>query len=66
MISYFPSPMWTQPRCWATEPRMWKNWLMLADSESPERELSYVNAAFTKREAEERSPGSPIAPMPRL
>ncbi len=30
------------------------------------RELARVKAALTKRDWEERSPGRPIAPMPRL
>ena len=37
----------TQPRDWATEPRMWKNWLTLSASEGPETALSRVKAART-------------------
>ena len=66
MISYFPSPRWQQPRCWSTEPRMWKNWLTLSSSLSPHREFSFVKATRTNRDWDERSPGSPRAPMPRL
>ena len=66
MISYFPSETSQQPLCWSTEPRMWKNWFTLSLSLSPETELSFVNATFAKRDADERSPGSPIAPIPRL
>ena len=45
---------------------MWKNWLTLSGSESPETEFSFTNATLTNRDWEERSPGSPSAPMPRL
>ena len=40
--------------------------LALSLSLSPETEFSFVNATFAKRDADERSPGSPIAPIPRL
>ena len=50
----------------ATEPRMWKNWLTLSSSESPDLEFIFVKATLAKREAEERSPGRPRAPIPRL
>ena len=66
VISYFPSVNSQQPLCWSTEPRMWKNWLTLSDSVSPEREFILVKATLAKREAEERSPGRPRAPIPRL
>ena len=46
--------------------RMWKNWLTLSDSVSPDLEFILVKATLAKREAEERSPGKPRAPMPRL
>ena len=35
-------------------------------SESPDTACALVNATFAKREVEERSPGSPSAPIPRL
>ena len=63
VISYFPSPRQTQPLCCSTDPRMWKNWLTLSSSELPETEFMQVNAAFTNLDAEERSPGIPIAPI---
>ena len=66
MISYTPSSSSQQPRCWSTEPRMWKNWLTLSASPSPEREFIFVNATRTNRDWDDRSPGSPSAPMPRL
>ena len=43
-----------------------ENWLTLSSSESPDLAFILVKATRTKREAEERSPGSPSAPMPRL
>ena len=39
---------------------------MLSVSESPEMEFIFVKATRAKREAEDRSPGSPRAPIPRL
>lgn len=46
--------------------RKLKNWLTLSDSDNPDREFIFVNATRTKRDAEDRSPGSPMAPMPLL
>ncbi len=52
---------------------MWKNWLtpfksseLFSVFSGRVRELARVKAALTKRDWEERSPGRPIAPMPRL
>lgn len=47
-------------------PRMWKNWLTLLISSSADFELPRVKATLTKRDIEERSPGRPMPPMPRL
>lgn len=38
-------------------PRMWKNWLTLPCSVSSETAFSFVNAARTKRDMDDRSPG---------
>ena len=40
--------------------------LTLSSSESPDLEFIFVKATLAKREAEERSPGRPRAPIPRL
>ena len=45
---------------------MWKNWLTLSGSPSPEREFILVNATRTNRDCEDKSPGRPSAPIPRL
>jgi len=45
---------------------MWNSWLRLSVSPSPETELARTKAARTNRDWEDRSPGSPMAPMPRL
>ena len=66
VISYLSSPSLQHPLCCSTLPRMWKNWLTLADSESPDTEFMRVKATFANLDADERSPGSPIAPMPLL
>ena len=66
VISYCPSFTSQQPRGWSTAPRMWKNWLTLSASELPETAFARTKAARTKRDWEERSPGSPSAPMPLL
>ena len=66
MISNFPGATSQQPRVCSTEPRIWKNCPTLSDSELPERELFRVNATRANLEADERSPGSPTAPIPRL
>lgn len=34
----FPGSTSQQPLCWSTDPRMWKNWLTLSASVSPETE----------------------------
>lgn len=47
-------------------PQNMENWLTLSDSDNPDREFIFVNATRTKRDAEDRSPGSPMAPMPLL
>ena len=60
------SPTLTQPSCCATAPRMWKNWLTLSFSDIPDTEFIFTNAARTNRDWEDRSPGKPKAPMPRL
>ena len=39
---------------------------MLSLSLPPETEFIFVKATFTKRDCDDRSPGSPMAPMPRL
>ena len=49
-----------------TEFKIWKNWLTLSVSLFPEIEFCFTNATRAKREADERSPGSPRPPMPRL
>ena len=36
---------------------MWKNWLTLSSSDSPEIAFTFVKATRTKREEDERSPG---------
>ena len=66
VYSYFPSPTSHNPFCCSTDPKIWKNWLILSDSESPDTEFSFVNAAFTNRDIEDKSPGNPIPPIPRL
>ena len=66
VISYLPSPSEQQPRCCSTEVRMWKNWLTRLSSVGLHRECARVKATRTKRDWLDRSPGSPIAPMPRL
>ena len=43
-----------------------ENWLTLSASELPETAFARTKAARTKRDWEERSPGSPSAPMPLL
>ena len=48
------------------DPKIWKNCATLSSSESSETAFIFVNATLAKREADERSPGSPNAPMPRL
>ena len=45
---------------------MWKNWLTLSSSDSPEIAFTFVKATRTKREEDERSPGSPNHPIPLL
>ena len=66
VISYLPSATSQHPLCWSTDPKIWKNWLTLAFSVSSDRELSLVNATLAKREVDDRSPGSPSAPIPLL
>ena len=41
---------------------MWKNWLTLSSSDSPEIAFTFVKATRTKREEDERSPGRPNPP----
>ena len=38
----------------------------LSNSEEPDTEFIFVKAALTKREGEDKSPGRPSAPIPRL
>ena len=45
---------------------MWNSWLRLSASPSPDTELARTKAARTNRDWEDRSPGRPMAPMPRL
>ena len=45
---------------------MWKNWLTLSSSDSPEIAFTFVKATRTKREEDERSPGRPNHPIPLL
>ena len=66
VISYFPYATSQQPLCWSTEPMIWKNWLTLSFSSSPEMEFNLVKATFTNLDWLERSPGIPIPPMPLL
>jgi hypothetical protein len=47
-------------------PKYGKNCETLSLSLSPENEFSLVNATFTNLDAEDKSPGSPIAPIPLL
>ena len=66
VISYLPSATSQQPLCWSTEPKIWKNWLTLSSSDSPDKEWALTNATLAKRDEEDKSPGSPSAPMPLL
>ena len=66
VISYFPSSTSQHPLCCSTEPRIWKNCPTLSSSESPDMEFILVNATLAKREVEDKSPGSPSPPIPRL
>ena len=45
---------------------MWKNWLTLSSSDSPEIAFTFVKATRTKREEDERSPGRPNTHIPLL
>ena len=63
-MSGIPSGVITDPRTMATPSRMWKNCDTDASSSSGAWEFHLRNAAFTKREAGEKSPGSPTAPSP--
>ena len=66
MRSNSPGATSQQPRVWETVSMMWKNCPTQSASLSPQTEWSFVKAARTKREPEDRSPGRPSAPMPRL
>ena len=63
-MSGIPSGVITDPRTMATPSRIWKNCDTDASSSSGAWEFHLRNAAFTKREAGEKSPGSPTAPSP--
>ena len=65
VISYLSPSMWTQPRCCSTDFRIWKNWFMLDHSSESDLEFSFVNATLMNLDADERSPGRPMPPMPR-
>ena len=39
---------------------------MLAFSDTPEKEFIFVNATLTNRDVDDKSPGSPSAPIPLL
>lgn len=43
-----------------------ENWLTLPNSESGEMEFILTKATRTNLDCEDKSPGSPIAPIPRL
>ena len=65
-VRSYPLPVFVDPSGCETDPRMWKNWLIAADSVVLQRELNFMNAARTNLEVEEKSPGKPNAPIPRL
>ena len=45
---------------------MWNSWLTLSPSSAPDLLFMRVNAVRMNRDCEDKSPGSPMAPMPRL